>query len=372
MMGHRANFFVRRNGKTSIRTDHDAALWLDVRLLLGSEIWLGDEDKGGVGLYDDVWCEGSAFVDFDAKRLLWTGGDETNANSPHQRGIMDVVQLAWPGWKVEWAAGDVAYVAKTAGHDFDRIASDLCRPDSTLSSADVLEEIAQQAQHPHYLADDGTVYLHTLLSVLGEASDVQHYALACEACEAALAGPDLVRLMESLPLHHVREFPKEDLESFSLEGIVVDLRRRWLWLWADETAATPEWIVRIEQEWPGWRVQNYTGGIPRHAALAGLAPSSVRLPWEPFLHWFERRAAGYLEQYFKGEKLSEWVQTLLDEGQQNTAAVLSETAPDPERQYEKYRAWRRRRIAFLMVRVRQEGLPSYPDSPYQVDGSAAS
>lgn len=115
-MGHRANFFVRHEGESLAW--RGSALSIDQDLLLGPQYWSpGGDPEGKVRLHDEVYCEGSVVVDFDVKRLLWFGGMETDFSSPLLRGMMDVVRLTWPDWRVEWAARGATQVAAAAGFD---------------------------------------------------------------------------------------------------------------------------------------------------------------------------------------------------------------------------------------------------------------
>lgn len=123
-MGQRANLFICRHGVYKQYYDHWAANRLDLELIWGPPIvlaWI--ESRAPVDdsyLLDEVWCEGAALVDTDARRLLWWGGEDTLYELDRRRMVFGLLQETWPGWDVRWANKGLAEVLVATHRVIDR------------------------------------------------------------------------------------------------------------------------------------------------------------------------------------------------------------------------------------------------------------
>ena len=288
---------------------------------------------------------------------------------------MDVVRLAWPGWQVEWAARGATQVAAAAGFDpAPLVAPDLgsSRKPGKDTPQRALQAISRDLDAVYADGADELSYYNTVVSVATVADAPRHYGLACIGYwtdYVALAGPELLDVLEGSPLHHLSALPPETLDhdvADAEQGIAVDFQQKDVWLWSLNRFASPAWVDLIEQSWEGWRIRQHVEGMPRHAELVGVNPASVRLPWEQFLHWFERRATAYLTKPdpYTGITAGQ-VGALLQEAQAELPAKPDLSGLEGEARWRASDAWRRRWIASIMAKVRREGLPSYPDSPYR-------
>src|SRR5262245_61366966 len=113
-MGHRANYVVRDGGRVELYYSHWGALQLLRDVFWGEDIAVPmmRECRGAEHLMDEVWCEGAALVDRDARRLLLFGvevpGDDRVA-------FLELFPLTWPGWSVEYATGGICQIAEAVG-----------------------------------------------------------------------------------------------------------------------------------------------------------------------------------------------------------------------------------------------------------------
>lgn len=123
-MGQRANLIVIEHAERMLYYDHWCANRLDDELFWGPRFALDfvrqlDPVDDSMWL-DDVWCEGAAVIDVDAKSLLWFGGEDTLYEIPRRRLFLELMERNWPGWVIRWADEGIMSVADCLGLPRDR------------------------------------------------------------------------------------------------------------------------------------------------------------------------------------------------------------------------------------------------------------
>ncbi len=309
-MGHRANYVLRRGGCTQLFYSHWGAL------SLAQDIFWGPDEttrfirslRPADELLDDASCEGAAVVDWDARRLIWFEGDRLVQGPIQRRLYARLLEQTWSDWEIDYAAdgilGIATYleIAAAAEQAPDAEANATCggsqsrlglRPDPvgtesqppTIPAACADED---QEESDAELADDLEVGLRPAPRPAGgkdaTAAAEPGVWLAvrrADGCvedyfgfdhpaldQVLLRGPPLLDL---LPVECATTVPPE---SAVWGGAVIDAASQRLGYW--ELQAELDFARRVEQAWPGWRVERLAGG------------------WDELLQWSGREAANEL------------------------------------------------------------------------------
>lgn len=120
LMGHRANLILIGHGRYDLYYTHWRANTLDRDLFWGPEyagtFIRAQQPCDETGWLDDVWAEGGAVVDFDAKVLLMFGGEDILYDVSLRRTYLDLLAEPWRGWEVRWAHEGIADLAGYVGY----------------------------------------------------------------------------------------------------------------------------------------------------------------------------------------------------------------------------------------------------------------
>lgn len=252
-MGHRANYVVRRNGRVDVFYSH----WGGLRLL-GDLFWGPDaaarmihDCEPADGLLDDVWCEGAALVDHDARRLL-VFGVECGGGRVERRLLLDLYRLTWTGWRAEYATGGIGQIAHAVGTDPEPL------------TASMVDEPVDPGDIAAFDPEDG--YESTLVAIRGETGWTHH-----------LPGVDVLSLLAAGPavIDRVREVPPVDpaagvVREHASGGVIVDTAAREVRFFTDQERWHPE--DRLGPAWAGWAVRRHDDGLRPHFTASGLTP----------------------------------------------------------------------------------------------------
>jgi hypothetical protein len=245
-MGHRANFVVVQGGRASLYYSRWAAITLSQSILFGPESTLRyiETLQPTDALLDEVWCEGAAVMDRDAKRLLFFVRDP-RYHPGLRRYFLPLLKYNWPGWDVRWADQGIVDVALYLGTD----------------PATVRCEEADESRFAKPELVSAPEFVESLLTVgcLGTASNY-----GFEECLTNLLalGPKLIDSIHGRD--HAPLTEDEDLSG----GAFLDPDRREMWVWWSGPRDDRH-VGRISRSWPGWTVRRHKEGLRRQVELSG-------------------------------------------------------------------------------------------------------
>lgn len=193
---------------------------------------------------DDVWSEGGAVVDHQARRLVFYGGDLLY-EIPAKRALSRILELTWPGWEIRWAYDGVGDLAAAVGVDR-----------SVVRKVD-----EEERQMPRHLETDLSWECH-LLTVCDADGELTIYPLTRD-CHTAWQGP---ALLERLPERGLRGL---ELSRLPYSGLHVDVRTRTAETWLTYTSTGL--VPALPELWPGWRVRFCEDRYEEQAARCGDA-----------------------------------------------------------------------------------------------------
>lgn len=235
-MGQRANVVVIEAGRRSLYYDRWAANRLEVELAWGPALGLAfarslrpvSEPDGWL---DDVWCEGAALIDADARDLLFFGGEDVLHDLPLRRACLQVLGETWPGWRVRWAQEGIHSLADHLG-----------LPRAAFASQSQGQGGGVVRRNDEFPEDDEML----LTRVAGGRLDVTR---ASGSWEELLGGPKaLVHVLERdlRPLTRwTGEFPTIGVH------LDVDARAASVW-WASDDPGIGR---RLRSAWSGWELR---------------------------------------------------------------------------------------------------------------------
>jgi hypothetical protein len=240
-MGQRANLLILENRRYSLYYSHWCANTLTRDLFWGPRHALrfvrAQRALDDTDWLDDVWAEGGAVIDCDARLLLLFGGEDILHDVPLRRVYLELLQRVWNGWTIRWAHEGIAELADYVGYPRANVLAPE-RPDKKPAHAfapprerDWIDVVAS-----FRLAD-------RRLQLFPLAGDVEYYLRA---------GPDLDALRcaavptELLPLD---EWMSND---FLKGGFHIDLQAETVDYWT--ASDMPGLPARIARHWPAWRV----------------------------------------------------------------------------------------------------------------------
>lgn len=257
-MGQRANLVIVRNGDWRLFYDHWCANRLDVELFWGPELAssfieqrepLADRD----GWLDEVWCEGGAILDWDARVLTWFGGEDITCDVPLRRVFFELMQRQWPGWQLRWATGAIVELGAYLHLPAEKF---------LVNRGDQSGEFKVLTEYP----EDNDTLLTVRRSGRTAVARIYGDEDALAAGSAQL--PTLLGVATEASLVWTGNMP--------IGGLHIDVDARSLHYWrANPTCAMGE---RVASAWPGWRAESLGDRFEAHLELA---QADCRLPHRP-------------------------------------------------------------------------------------------
>ncbi|MGA2496699.1 MAG: hypothetical protein ABSH20_03100, partial [Tepidisphaeraceae bacterium] len=122
-MGQRANLILVENGQYRIFYSHWCAASMTRDFFWGpdwAKIFISVQEPCK-DLLDEIWAEGGAVLDRDARTLLLFGGEEEMSQVPVRRLYMALLRCVWKGWDVQWAQEGVADLADRIGYPQEKV-----------------------------------------------------------------------------------------------------------------------------------------------------------------------------------------------------------------------------------------------------------
>ncbi|MCA9241383.1 MAG: hypothetical protein KDA37_14340 [Planctomycetales bacterium] len=261
-MSEPAAFALIRDGKRRFYTDRWASATLRREVL-----WGPDDFEAWVSQFEqlDEWaeeCDGGAVVDFDNRKLIWSGDDSGRRAPKIGRIYQRLLQAAWPGFEVKGVDGDPYGLSKYLG-----VASHPPNPDDderedydprpkTVEAARLDQDVEEDdPEEDDYSEPRAWV---TLIESDGAPRHRQLEELPLDLLRSKASALDaLVKLPPA-------EIPKEADVS---EGFLINLSNNTAIIWGH-----PDLLARMKQfgkRWRGWKLEWVNNGYAKQCALCG-------------------------------------------------------------------------------------------------------
>ena len=277
-MGQRANLIVIEDGNRQMFYTHWRANTLPTDLFWGPDHATKfvrvqrpvafDE----TGWLDDVWSEGGAVIDHDARVFLLYGGEDIAYEVAYRRAYLEAVRRVWEGWEVRWAYEGIAEMADYVGYPREAV----------LTRDDRAPDKPRGLKPPTHA--DGT---RAVASVARGRGVHTFYPLMDE--DVIYEGPSL--------LESAARFPGEatlDVADVPAGGFHLDVERKKIDFWCARDL--PEGADGVARYWPGWVVTWHRDRYESQLELAGDAlvfgepdPQALRRRLKDLLLFEEKR-----------------------------------------------------------------------------------
>jgi hypothetical protein len=238
-MGHRANLVIVRRGGYDLYYSHWAANTLPRDLFWGPTHALTfvrlQRPTGEDGWLDNVWAEGGAIIDPDARVLRLFGGENIQYDVPLRRLYLTLLATVWDGWDVGWAHEGIADLADYVGYPRDRV---ITHKSDTVGTANLSSPTERD-----------WVDLVGAVRLIG--GGIRLFPLAGDAIDYLLTGPALADAAVVNAAHDYLCL-SDWTTSFPTSGFHVDVAARSVRFWSarDEPGETN----RVSARWPNWSV----------------------------------------------------------------------------------------------------------------------
>ena len=255
-MGSRANYVIIEDGRRELFYSHWGAQKIDRDFFFGpdvaSSVVRSTEPKAPSEILDDIWCEGSAVIDFDARRLQCWGGEDVCFEPRLRKLWLQLVVISWPNWQVSWAEDGICDVAQVFGIPLPSVQK-CTMEDVILSDEELLKKDSRCSR--------------TFVTIRQNDGQLADRSVGTPLDCFIRKGPRIIELIEQLPTCSV---PNED--GPQQECLFIDLPERSLWLNFGNSCVLPQWTHVVETHWPGWEVHQHCWGMERHLALTNRDP----------------------------------------------------------------------------------------------------
>ena len=244
-VGHRCNYVVRENAEVRTYYSQSGALSLPREALSGPAAFLEmvRQARSDGLLADDVFSEGDAFVDVDARELWIQTGLVIRLMRPVREAYTRGLAAAWPEWRVFWCDGGIVDIASHLGWE---------RPDLRKSKA-----LAPPNEAALLDTRSGAF---SWVTVVNDGA-IRDWPFQPEPAELLLIGPELLQVCERKTPEGL---PREDHLG---GGLLLEPRiRRVGWWSCGNYRPTADQIARA---WRGWQVEELKGGLPAQVGRSG-------------------------------------------------------------------------------------------------------
>lgn len=274
-MGSRANYIIIEGGSVAVYYAHWGAQSVPSAVIGGpaetSAFIRGLKPYNT--LMNTAWAEGGILLDADTCTLVLWGGESISFRPYLWRPLLGVLRVIWPGWSVSWATRGIVDFAEYPG-----VARAL-----DIDPASVISVIDADASSSYYAFPEAEIRasheraeINTAITVKWDDVRVADYTFDHVLPGYLIFGSALLNILrERAP----DALPREDGDRRHdlIGGAYVDVAARILWVWEEITLEAP-YLQRIEQAWPGWRVEWHLDGLAHQVALSGRDPTPVLPP----------------------------------------------------------------------------------------------
>lgn len=268
-LGHRCNYIVREGAVNHVYYSQWGALGICTDALEGPEPFTAmirdctKEDE--TRLLDNIFGEGVALVDLDARELHIQGGLVIKYILPVRRAYMQFLTASWPGWSVRWSERGIVDVAAHLGWPVEKV-------DKQPIVVPTDEAMANEKKEPY-----------TWVSVAH--GDVVHdFPFDPRPDEVMIAGAQ--RVLESCDKKAPAPLPREDRLG---GGLLIQRKERMVGWWTCSGRSSSD---QITAGWPGWRIEYLDGGLPDQVSRSGRDPSNITMPEDAITHALQRELFG--------------------------------------------------------------------------------
>lgn len=269
-MGHRANFVIRENDRISLYYSQWGALTVPEDIFWGpaeAEKFIRKQQAvNPLHWLDDVWGEGGAALNKDAKTITWFGG-ELIAHEPYRSTFLKLMKALWTqqGWTVEWAEVGMPAIAAAVGVD------------PTLATANPIPPHPADMEGIGSRVIEDELRISCLVTII-DGQEINHYISDTIATAMLANGPRVLPYLEKLPhlddvfpLWEKPEMFTDDTWTFGDElpsSIIVWVQEKRLAfreLYANRAA-----LGFISGWWLDWDVERLEGTVEAHFHRLGI------------------------------------------------------------------------------------------------------
>ena len=275
-MSLRYNSVIVENGRRGLYFDRYNSDVIDTRLFFGPEYARAFIEQGQVtrDWLDQGWCAGGCVLDFDAKCLLWFGGEQTADGIKANWAQSILMRHTWSNWQVDWATNGISDLMRCV--DVQEPRNDIARPSpKPLRHAEITPEF-----------DDYVSIFFTMVATVSKGGHTKSALLLGAPID--FAHPDvsfktLSDLIDQFPTNTVLNaqdnllYPTAMWDGFGFCGAHVDADSRTIDLWS--VRSSPTELQSISTQWPGWNIENHGPDFAWHKPLF------------PTLRWPDTRAS---------------------------------------------------------------------------------
>jgi hypothetical protein len=266
-MGSRANYAIIEDGRCELFYSHWGAQHIDRDFFFGPRVATGlvrsSTPSTISDMLDDVWCEGSALIDFDRQLMQCWGGDDI-CRVPRLRQLwLQLAEISWAGWEVRWAEHGILDLADALEVPRERVRCD--------EMGHIVEEIPFNEV---LLYRDVPAYIGTFTTLL-RPDDTSSDLFAGAPPDSFLrAGPCLLDLLDRCWRVEV----SSDEKTWNQYCLFLDVPRHTLHIDFGRLTVHLGWNQVVEHQWPGWKVHQHHGGMAEHLRLTGRDPTPFFRP----------------------------------------------------------------------------------------------
>ncbi len=262
-MSEPAVFVLIKDGEKRYFSDRWANAFLYREILWGPEElerWLtdGEEDE-----YFVEECSGGAVVNYDTRELTWCGSEESMSLPRVQRQFQQLLEAAWPGFRVSLAANGEHGLATAAGESTGEDEDDdhgYSGRDNNVREAAGQYDLEEEEDDDDEPFDDETT--RAWVTLIGSKGAARHRNLN-------LISEDLIKPTKAA-LDKLRDLPAAEVppEKLVVEGMWIDTRTKEIGYWGGWDAVKT--LPRIQKGWKGWTVRWAENGYADQCQVSGL------------------------------------------------------------------------------------------------------
>ena len=267
-MGSRANYIITEGNRHQIYFSHWGAQSVSRDFFFGPEIaiQLVRSTRPVDQMLNQVWAEGGAIIDLDAKRLRFFGGEWSEYDVQLRELSLEMMEISWDGWNVSWADEGMLDFARHMG--------------LPLTTVQVKFEFLSSAFNPSALTlSPPASGPRSFVTIRYDDGVMRDAGLGCGAEPYLLAGPQLIDLLKPRP-----DDPIPEGKAWPHQMIFLDVPQQTMWVALPRFGTVNSGAApAIEALWPGWRVHLHNGGMPLHLRLSGREPARWERPMKELL-----------------------------------------------------------------------------------------